>query len=101
MPSLCSATDYGQRSKVVPNQGKQQQSQGNRGKNDLKDKKGTVMFFLEDQKYKDKKVKDNPQPPENIKPGKGAGQQIISAVSTESKQSQIKGCEIKNSMEKK
>ena len=27
-------------------------------KNDLKDKKGTVMFFLEDQKYKDKKVKD-------------------------------------------
>ena len=70
MPSLCSAADYGQRSKVVPNQGKQQQTQGNRRKNDLKDKKGT-------------------------------GQQIISAVSTESKQSQIKGCEIKNSMEKK
>ena len=59
------------------------------------------MFFLTDQKYKDKKVKDNPQSPKTIKPGKGAGQQIISAVSTESKQSQIKGCEIKNSMEKK
>ena len=60
------------------------------------------MFFLEDQKYKDKKVKDNPQPPENIKPGKGSSQdnpqppenikpgkgssqKIISAVSTESK----------------
>ena len=43
------------------------------------------MFFLNDQKYNDQKVKDNPQPPENIKPGKGAGQQIISAVSTESK----------------
>ena len=43
------------------------------------------MFFLEDQKYKDKKVQANPQPPKNIKPGKGAGQQIISAVSPESK----------------
>ena len=85
MPSLCSAADYGQRSKVVPNQAKQQQSQGNRGKNDLKDKKGTVMFFLEDQKYKDKKVKDNPQSPKTIKPGKGSGQKIISAVSPKSK----------------
>ena len=85
MPSLCSAADYGQRSKVVPNQGKQQQSQGNRGKNDFKDKKVTVMFFLTDQKYKDKKVKDNPQSPKTIKPGKGSGQKIISAVSPKSK----------------
>ena len=43
------------------------------------------MFFLTDQKYKDKKVKDNPQSPKTIKPGKGSGQKIISAVSTESK----------------
>ena len=85
MPSLCSAADYGQRSKVVPNQGKQQKSQGNRRKNDLKDKKVTVMFFLNDQKYNDQKVKDNPQPPKNIKPGKGSSQKMISAVSPESK----------------
>jgi len=43
------------------------------------------MFFLEDQKYKDKKVKDNPQSPKTIKPGKGSGQKIISAVSPKSK----------------
>ena len=43
------------------------------------------MFFLTDQKYKDKKVKDNPQSPKTIKPSKGSGQKIISAVSPKSK----------------
>jgi len=43
------------------------------------------MFFLNDQKYNDQKVKDNPQLPKNIKPGKGSSQKIISAVSPKSK----------------